>query len=230
MTLGSRRAIRVMAGLYSRIKVRLASPANRSAIRVSVGQSLIRGRVRLNVSGENNTLDIADGCILNGLSVTMRGSNNHIRIDHGVRSGGYLHLWADEGSRIEIGAASTFESAHIAATEATSVLIGRDVMVATDVEIRSGDSHSILDADGMRLNPAEDVVIDDHVWLAARVTLLKGSVLPQGTIVGAGSIVSGGPPNPQTLIAGVPARTIKQGVSWSRERVRTSNTGGGLSG
>jgi len=42
---------------------------------------------------------------------------------------------------------------HIAVTENSKVLIGEDCMLANDIDIRTGDSHSVIDMEtGERLN------------------------------------------------------------------------------
>ena len=54
----------------------------------------------------------------------------------------------------------------------------------------------------------KDVVIEDDVWIGARVTILPGTIIKRGTIVGAGSVVRGIIP-PYSIIAGNPAVVIR---------------------
>jgi maltose O-acetyltransferase len=56
---------------------------------------------------------------------------------------------------------------------------------------------------------SKPVVIEDDVWLAARVTVLKGVRIGRGAVVAAGAVVTKDVP-PCTLVGGVPARIIKQ--------------------
>jgi acetyltransferase-like isoleucine patch superfamily enzyme len=53
------------------------------------------------------------------------------------------------------------------------------------------------------------VVIKDGAWLGARCTILPGVTVGEGAIVAAGAVVHRDVP-PNTLVAGVPARIVKE--------------------
>lgn len=53
------------------------------------------------------------------------------------------------------------------------------------------------------------VVIGRKVWFGARVTVVPGVTIGDGAIVGAGSVVTKNVP-PNTIVAGVPARPIRE--------------------
>src|SRR6478609_3876194 len=54
-----------------------------------------------------------------------------------------------------------------------------------------------------------EIVIEDGAWLASRCTVLPGVTIGAGAIVAAGSVVTRNVP-PQTLVAGVPARVVRE--------------------
>jgi len=54
------------------------------------------------------------------------------------------------------------------------------------------------------------VKIGDNVWIGAKVTILAGISIADGTIVGAGAVVTKSITEPDTIVAGVPARLIKK--------------------
>jgi acetyltransferase-like isoleucine patch superfamily enzyme len=56
---------------------------------------------------------------------------------------------------------------------------------------------------------AKRVVIGDKVWLGARVTICPGVRIGEGAIVAAGAVVTKDV-QPRTVVAGVPAKVIKQ--------------------
>lgn len=56
---------------------------------------------------------------------------------------------------------------------------------------------------------SRDIVVEAGSWIGAGVTLLPGSTVRAGTVVAAGSVVSGHTAS-NTLVAGVPARTVRE--------------------
>lgn len=91
------------------------------------------------------------------------------------------------------------------------IRIGRDVMMATNVVILS-EEHYYADGDAtMKSQGAggRETVIEDDVWLGARSTIIGGSHIGTGAVVAAGAVVKGVVP-PFSVVAGVPARPIRQ--------------------
>jgi acetyltransferase-like isoleucine patch superfamily enzyme len=99
---------------------------------------------------------------------------------------------------------------------ATSITIGRDVMIAQNVSIYSTDMHAIISLDsGEVINSSSDVTIGDHVWLGKDVMITKGLNIGSGAIIGAKSLVTKDIPN-NTMAAGVPTKNIRDNVTWTR--------------
>jgi FkbH-like protein len=86
-----------------------------------------------------------------------------------------------------------------------SVTIGSRVNIAPYVTISDHDDGS------SPLGPSAPVVIEDDVWLATRVRVMRGSKIGHGTVVMAGSVVSGELP-PGVVAGGVPARVLRKRV------------------
>jgi len=92
-------------------------------------------------------------------------------------------------------------------------------MLANDIDIRTGDSHSIISNDsGERINTVQNVILKDHVWVGAHVRILKGVTVGEGSIVATSSVVSRSVPE-SVVSGGVPNKTIKNNVRWDRERI-----------
>ncbi len=101
--------------------------------------------------------------------------------------------------------------------ENTKVIIGDDCMFAKDVWIRNSDMHSIFDLDsGAWLNPATDIIINPHVWVGQDSLILKNTEIGFGSIIGAKSLVNK-KVDKCSLAAGIPAKKIKDNVSWDRK-------------
>lgn len=91
-----------------------------------------------------------------------------------------------------------------------SITIGSGVKISHNVTIMDGDGH-LLEYEGYI--PVKPIVIEDHVWIGTKSTILKGVRIGEGSIVAAGSVVTRDVP-PHTLVAGNPARVIKEGIQW----------------
>ena len=59
----------------------------------------------------------------------------------------------------------------------------------------------------IQFNP---VKIGCNIWIGAKVTILAGVTIADGTVIGAGSVVTSSISEPDTIVAGVPARFIKR--------------------
>lgn len=98
--------------------------------------------------------------------------------------------------------------------------IGDDCLFGKYVVIRTHDSHHIFDKDtGKRINQAKDVNVSNQVWLCAQCKLLPGADIGVGSVVAANAVTSSKFPN-NVIVAGVPARVIRENIVWSRDDTR----------
>ncbi|WP_334107958.1 methyltransferase domain-containing protein [Methylobacillus sp.] len=176
--------------------------------------SNIRGKI--SIRGQGNRITIAEGADINVL-VSITGDNNVIQIDPHVRLAGKIYFWGSGGS-LQIGRNSTFARADFKCHEGRSIIIGKDAMFSYDVELRTTDGHSIVDPDnGCRLNLPEDILIGDHVWVGKGAFFLKGAQVANNSIVGAHTLVNRAFLQEQIILAGNPAKIIKEGITWHRD-------------
>lgn len=92
-------------------------------------------------------------------------------------------------------------------------------MFSNHIIVRTSDSHPIYDmATGNRINPAKDIYIGDHVWIAPDTKIMKGAVIGNGSIIGSNSMVSKEIPA-NSLAVGMPAKVVKQDIKWTREDI-----------
>ena len=172
---------------------------------------------RIEFTGSSNTLEVSADARLGKFHVVFDCDNGQLRLG-GHKFGnfsGFIRIGED--SLVSIGSnVTTTNNCVISAVEGTSVVIGDDVMLATDNEIRSDDGHAIFDvASEGRVNLSKDIYIGNHVWLAKRAVLLGGASIGDGSVVGFGSLVTGSIPN-NSVAAGVPARVIRRNIAWER--------------
>jgi acetyltransferase-like isoleucine patch superfamily enzyme len=89
------------------------------------------------------------------------------------------------------------------------IRVGRDVLLANDVQLICGN-HTFARRDvPIRAQPPEGkpIVIEDDVWLGASAIVLGGVTVGQGSVVGAGAVVTHSLP-PYSIARGVPAKVV----------------------
>ena len=118
-----------------------------------------------------------------------------------------LHL-RDRDAELTIGD-GTFVNHRTELVAHERVTIGRDCLIAWDVLVLDSDSHSVDGAPH-----TAPVRIGDRVWIGCRATVLKGVTVGDGAVVAAGSVVVSDVPA-RSLVAGNPARVVREDVTWS---------------
>jgi acetyltransferase-like isoleucine patch superfamily enzyme len=87
---------------------------------------------------------------------------------------------------------------------AGSISIGNEVLIGSGSIITDNDAHAI-NPEGRRHNTAPEepkpVIIENNVFVGARVIILKGVTIGTGSVIGAGSVV----------VSDIPAYTIASG-------------------
>lgn len=92
-----------------------------------------------------------------------------------------------------------------------SVTIGRNVIMGPEVMIISAKHNYSDPFMAIRLQgtaPERSVIIEDDVWIGARVIILPGRRIGRGAILGAGSVVTKDVP-PYAIVGGNPAVVLK---------------------
>lgn len=92
-----------------------------------------------------------------------------------------------------------------------SITIGDGAVISKGVNIRDSDSHTI---DGKADQVSQPISIGNRVWIGLNATILKGVTIGDGAVIAAGAVVNRDVP-PNCLVGGVPAKIIKQNVSWA---------------
>lgn len=146
------------------------------------------------------TISIGDGTLINS---SNRGY--HVNMFQKCK------LHADRaGARITIGKNTRVHGSCIHAY--TSISIGDNCLIAANCQIVDGNGHELLfDRPQERIHSTDrgkPIAIGDNVWIAAGCTILGGTVIGEGSVIAAGSVVKGEVP-PRSLYGGNPAKLIK---------------------
>lgn len=181
----------------------------------------IVGNIKCINHGVNNVLVIDPGASLNNCMLYFKGNGNTIHICSGSNLRRVTFWFEDDNNNIEIGSGVSCEDELLlAACESKKISVGNDCMFSNKVQLRTSDSHSIIDENAKRINPGGDIGIGNHVWIGNEVVVLKGSTIPDNCIVGARSIVTSSlRATSNSMIAGIPAKVVKTNINWKRERI-----------
>jgi acetyltransferase-like isoleucine patch superfamily enzyme len=184
-------------------------------------------RNQIQIKGSNNFLYFAPGSSIQDCAIEIQGNNHILYIEEDVVMTQSLLWFEDHHCEIRIGKGTTMQrNGHIAVTEPNrKILIGSSCMFSFDVDIRNGDSHTILNIEtGKRINWAKNIQIGNHVWLGAYTQILGGANIGGNSIIGIRSMVNGTIP-PDSVAVGIPARVAKKGYTWDSQRTLDGDPG-----
>lgn len=155
---------------------------------------------KITIKGSNNRITIGEHSRLVNLSLTIEDNSNSIIL------GNYLRVCGNT---------------ELAAIEGTNITIGDNCLFSANITFRTGDSHSIIDANsGKRINPSKDIFVGNHVWVGNTVIVLKKSVVGDNSIIGTGSVVTGKEYPSNAILVGNPSKVLKEGINWDIHRIQ----------
>lgn len=167
-----------------------------------------------------NEIILDTNIFFNKMVVYFNGCNNRIEIKKNTKVESRLFISCmGNNNSISIGSDCFIGGLDIVSAEKGNVFIGNNCMMSYDIEIHQGTSHPIFDMNSKkRINYSKDIEISDNVWIGKRVGLMSGFKIGKGSVVGFGSVTSG-IFGKNVIIAGAPARVIKENVEWRKDYV-----------
>ena len=88
------------------------------------------------------------------------------------------------------------------------VRIGARTNLGPHVMIMDNDFHQLDPERRNEMPPSAPVVVGENVWLGARVIVLRGVTIGDGSVIGAGSVVAKDIPA-RSVAVGIPAKVIR---------------------
>jgi acetyltransferase-like isoleucine patch superfamily enzyme len=149
-----------------------------------------------------------------GRRVTLRGHpavSNEGRLTIGdrvrlVSTVATMELVTLPGGHLEIGN-NVFVNYGSSLVASKHVLIGDNCLIGTHVMVMDCDFHRLEDKEWD--TTGVPIILGHKVWLGNRSIVLKGVTIGHDAVVAAGAVVTRDVP-PRTLVAGVPARVIRE--------------------
>lgn len=189
------------------------------------GMFVCRGRIQITLASDTVVKSPQEICYIGkpllgaatprNSTTVIAGASNATIAFNGTQIGRGVILSIGQSAYLSIDRNSYItDGSRIAAQN--SIIIGSNCAISFGVTIFDDDGH------GFGLPPySAPIVIEDDVWIGCNVIVLKGVKIGKGSVVAAGSVVNKSCP-PHSLLAGVPARIVREGVHWTdRSRINT---------
>ena len=132
-------------------------------------------------------------------------------VSHTVIVNNPENLYMDEHTNIDGGAFIMNDRARFIMKKNSGSAIGLLVITGNHMSVVGKNLKQVTDKikDDLDVNHEmdKDVVVDEDVWIGARVTLLSGAHLGRGCEVGSGSVVRGNVP-PYSVVVGNPCKVV----------------------
>ncbi len=180
---------------------------------IKVGKNFyIEGVPKLKIKGRPQDILIGNSVsILGNIDIRNR-ENGKIIIEDGVTIDNDCRFVAANdtvlriGKRTSIGCVCIFNCG-------VNVTIGEDCLISGMVHIQSSQ-HGFVRGELIRTQRHSygEIVIGNDVWIAANATILMGSVIDDGCVVGAKALVVKGYYEKNSVLAGIPAKKIKERI------------------
>ncbi|MBE7702745.1 MAG: acyltransferase [Cyanobacteria bacterium SIG28] len=182
--------------------------------------------IQIEFYGKNNVVELHEPLSTFSNCRIILQDNSSVKIlkqqEHQIAN---LYIFArySTGINISIGENCSINQLNIEATRSKDLIcqIGNNCMISSDTMLRLHDAHTIYDVNTkLPLNkPSKGIVIGDNCWISQFVKILKDVEIPASSIIGIGSIVTKSFEKENTIIAGIPAKIVRENIAWDRLNV-----------
>lgn len=134
--------------------------------------------------------------------------NGIANIGHGSKISVYENGILVFGDKFKISAESSIMCS-------SRISFGNDCLLSWDILLMDTDHHKIIDnIDNKVVNFDKEIIIGSHVWIGCRCTILKGVQILDNTVIAANSCVCNIFCKKNIIVAGNPAKIIKENINW----------------
>ena len=214
--------------LINFIKAKIRNSRYKKTNNIQIPDSIL-GHVKLKLNGNNNNIIIEPQKIDGMINIKIHGDNNTVKIAEGFRLSEGLNILIGHKhpcfgkvnhSDFIINKGTSMESvSYVAWNSNTFCKIGENCMFAYNITLFNTDAHPIFDLNTKKIiNFVRGIEIGNHCWIGANVSILKNSIVPDGSIIGWGSVYTGRKNSkPNCVYAGNPAKVVREGVTWDND-------------
>ncbi|MBC8238712.1 MAG: acyltransferase [Helicobacteraceae bacterium] len=158
---------------------------------LTIAKNVKLANCKIRVKGKNNKLTIEEGTVIRYTQLEILGDNSSIYI----------------GKNCIIG-----HESYLSAKEGRTLIVKDNCSLSRNVKVMTSDGHPIYQNNKI-INHAVDITLENNVWVADNVTILKGSNIGANSVLGINSTVTKSVPS-NSIAVGNPAKVVKQNISW----------------
>lgn len=177
--------------IYRRMKTKISKEAN------------------LNIKSNLHIGDVAENCNYSFGTFVLRDKSSFV-VNGRYSIGTGCQVTVEENAKLELGEGYLNRDSKIYCFN--NIKIGNKVIISENVLIRDSDTHSIIENEKIK-EKTKPIIIEDNVWIGASAVILKGVHIASNSVVAAGAVVTKDVPA-NSIVAGNPARVIKENISW----------------
>lgn len=96
-----------------------------------------------------------------------------------------------------------------------SIVFKEQCLVSWGCTFIDTDFHLIKE-NGDIINEPSEILINNNVWIGCNCNILKGSMLPSNSVLGAGSLLNKKYSDENCIYAGNPAKLVKTNITWEK--------------
>ena len=209
-------------GICVKFKKSLSGKNNKILIKSNGKVLNCRKRIKgldILINGNDNTIIIETPYKFNCSRIICNGNNNTIIIGgtkYGINSL-FIDMRVRKNNRtVNIGKNTKIIGANLhALSDSSSIEIGENCLLSWGIEIMNGDAHKIYDMKTQQvINQGGYCKIGNHVWIGCRSFIGKNVIIADNNVIGACSTVTKQFQESNTVIAGTPAKVIKNCIEW----------------
>lgn len=173
--------------------------------------------LKLKIIGNNNILKFSSLAKFIDETIDIKTSDNLIEIGNVQSIIGCISIWNGNQQKFiwHSGPGSLRFARFFLCQENSSLEIDKECLLS-DVTVWTSDVHPLIDlnTDKVLNDEASHMIIGKNSWIATECILLKNAQIPEGSVVGARSVVTKAFTEKNTIIAGNPAKVIKKNINW----------------
>lgn len=201
----------------------LIEKANGRLFKTNCFTKEIHSGLTIRITGENNLIILKEPIYFKNSIINISSSNNIVEINPTKRLV-ILNLCITDGNHQTLFIGKEFSCGNtriLMHEEYVPIKIGNDCMFSAEILLMNSDCHCVsnLNSENICSNFAKGINIGNHVWIGRGASIFKNGSIPNGSILGAYSVLTRKFVEENIAIAGNPAKIVKSNITWDRKSV-----------